>query len=137
MERGDLNQMSFAFTVIDEEWIEKKGELPIRIIKEVDPLYDVSIVTFPAYPTTDAKVRDIITKSGINYDELSGLMFRAKQGLPIQKSDLDLINASIDVLKGYIPKPSGIVPDVLKDEIPQRFNFIQGLELAKLEIELI
>ncbi|MDD5006483.1 MAG: HK97 family phage prohead protease [Candidatus Omnitrophica bacterium] len=105
MERGDLNQMSFAFMVIDEEWEEKKGELPIRTIKEVDPLYDVSVVTFPAYPTTDAKVRDIITKSGINYDELSGLIFRAKQGLPMQRQDLDLINASIEVLKGYIPAP--------------------------------
>ncbi|MFA5385778.1 MAG: HK97 family phage prohead protease, partial [Eubacteriales bacterium] len=105
MERGDLNQMSFAFMVTDEEWEEKKGEMPIRTIKEVDPLFDVSVVTQPAYPTTDAKVRDIITKSGINYDELSGLLFRAKQGLPLQRQDLDLINASIEVLRGYIPAP--------------------------------
>lgn len=106
MERGDLNQMSFAFIVTDEEWEEKKGEIPVRTIKEVDPLYDVSVVTFPAYPTTDAKVRDIFSQSGIDYDSLSGLMYRAKQGLPMQRSDLDLINASIEVLKGYIPSPS-------------------------------
>jgi hypothetical protein len=105
MERGDLNQMSFAFMVTDEEWEEKKGEVPIRTIKEVDPLIDVSVVSLPAYPTTDAKVRDIFGQSGIDYDSLSNLMYRAKQGLPLQRKDLDLINASIEVLRGYIPAP--------------------------------
>ena len=81
------------------------GSRRIRTIKEVDPLYDVSVVTFPAYPTTDAKVRDIFGSQGIDYDSLSNLMYRAKQGLPMQRSDLDLINASIEVLKGYIPAP--------------------------------
>jgi hypothetical protein len=105
MERGDLNQMSFAFMVTDEVWEEKKDEMPIRTIKEVDPLFDVSVVTFPAYPTSDAKVRDIFSQSGIDYDSLSDMMYRAKQGLPMQRKDLDLINASIEALKGYIPAP--------------------------------
>jgi hypothetical protein len=39
------------------------------------------------------------------------MMYRAKQGIPLQRNDLDLINATIEVLKGYIPAPSGIVPD--------------------------
>jgi len=57
MERGDLSQMSFAFTVKEEQWTEKKDEMPIRSIVEVDELFDVSVVTYPAYPTTDAKLR--------------------------------------------------------------------------------
>jgi hypothetical protein len=105
MERGDLNQMSFAFIVTDEEWEEKKGEVPIRTIKQIDPLYDVSVVTFPAYPTTDAKVRDIFSQSGIDYDLLSDLMYRMKQGFPPNKRDLDLINSSIEILHGYVPAP--------------------------------
>ena len=57
MGRGDLNQMSFAFTVKEETWTEKKDEMPIRSIVEVEELFDVSVVTYPAYPTTDAKLR--------------------------------------------------------------------------------
>jgi HK97 family phage prohead protease len=57
IERGDINQMSFAFEVLAEEWI--KGEdraLDLRKIKKVR-LYDVSPVTFPAYEGTDIAVR--------------------------------------------------------------------------------
>ena len=59
IERGDINQMSFAFQVLDEEWI--KGEnknLDLRKIKKVK-LYDVSPVTFPAYEGTDIAMRSL------------------------------------------------------------------------------
>ena len=59
MGRGDINQMSFAFQVRreDQNW-EKTGEGPwIRTIKRIERLWDVSVVTFPAYPQTDAAVR--------------------------------------------------------------------------------
>lgn len=59
MERGDVSQMSFAFTVSkdDQAW-EKNGAGPwIRTIKRVNRLYDVSVVTYPAYPQTQAAVR--------------------------------------------------------------------------------
>ena len=132
MERGDLNQMSFAFMVTDEVWEDKKDEMPIRTIKEVDPLYDVSVVTFPAYPTTDAKIRDIFSQSGIDYDSLSNMIFRAKQGLPLQRQDLDLINASIEVLKNYIPIPPVIVTDEPEDEAPKRLLILRKrLELIE------
>lgn len=57
IERGDINQMSFAFQVLEEEWIRgEKKEPDIRTIKKVK-LYDVSPVTFPAYEGTDIAVR--------------------------------------------------------------------------------
>ena len=58
IERGDINQMSFAFRVMEEEWImaEKPKDLDLRKIKKVQ-LYDVSPVTFPAYEGTDIAVR--------------------------------------------------------------------------------
>jgi HK97 family phage prohead protease len=57
IERGDVDQMSFGFVVVKESWEEnvKKGE-STRTLEEVD-LYDVSPVTFPAYPQTDVAVR--------------------------------------------------------------------------------
>ena len=105
MERGDLSQMSFAFRVEEEKWTEKKDEIPIRSIIKVDPLYDVSVVTYPAYPTTDANLRAMFQEAGLEYEKLSDTLFRLKRGLSVNQIDYDLINTSIEVLKGYIPAP--------------------------------
>jgi phage head maturation protease len=59
MKRGDINQMSFAFSIdrAGQNW-EKQGDADWeRTITKVSRLYDVSVVTFPAYPQTDAAVR--------------------------------------------------------------------------------
>ena len=58
LERGDVNQMSFGFRVRKEQWDEGSADLPLRTLLEVE-LFDVSPVTFPAYPTTDVGLRDM------------------------------------------------------------------------------
>ena len=57
--RGDINQMSFAFTVAEEKWSEDKdsGE-EVRTLLTAERLYDVSLVTYPAYGDTDGSMRD-------------------------------------------------------------------------------
>jgi hypothetical protein len=55
--RGDIDQMSFGFTVGEDRWEEVDGETR-RTILRVDELYDVSPVTFPAYPETDVALRE-------------------------------------------------------------------------------
>lgn len=65
MKRGDVDQSSFAFTVTKDgqNWSEeRKGDGPVvavRTIKKVARLYDVSPVTYPAYPDTSAVMRDL------------------------------------------------------------------------------
>jgi HK97 family phage prohead protease len=55
--RGDISQMSFAFQVLEEKWITNAiSEEQKRDIIKVE-LYDVSPVTYPAYPTTDVAVK--------------------------------------------------------------------------------
>jgi uncharacterized protein len=49
MERGDINQSSFAFTIQDDSWDKENGR-DIRTINKVKRLYDVSPVSIPAYP---------------------------------------------------------------------------------------
>ena len=49
MDRGDITQSSFAFTVEDDSWEERDG-IDIRTINKVKRLYDVSPVSIPAYP---------------------------------------------------------------------------------------
>lgn len=55
MKRGDLDKMSFGFLPTVQEW-DESGDIPLRTIKEAQ-LFDVSIVTSPAYDGTDIGLR--------------------------------------------------------------------------------
>ncbi len=60
IERGDISQMSFGFSVMPggQDWAEDEDGMMIRTITEVK-LFDVSPVTFPAYTATDIAVRSL------------------------------------------------------------------------------
>jgi len=55
IERGDVNQMSFGFMKLRDD-IRYEGGLIVRELIEAQ-LFDVSPVTFPAYPQTDVSAR--------------------------------------------------------------------------------
>jgi uncharacterized protein len=57
MKRGDLDKMSFAFYPEIQEW-DEGGDMPLRTIKRAS-LYDVSIVTTPAYDGTEIALRSL------------------------------------------------------------------------------
>lgn len=58
LEEGVVRQMSFAFgSDVEDEWSETEDGMPLRTIKRFSSLFDVSPVTFPAYPATDAGLR--------------------------------------------------------------------------------
>ncbi len=55
--RGDVNQCSFGFFTLSDKWAKLDGEW-VRTLLEVE-LFDVSPVTYPAYPQTDVAVRSL------------------------------------------------------------------------------
>ena len=57
MKRGDLDKMSFAFVPTRQKW-DESGDIPKRIIQEAQ-LFDVSIVTTPAYEGTEIGLRSL------------------------------------------------------------------------------
>lgn len=62
LKRGTLRKMSFAFTLAPkgDEWTEdRKTGAITRTIRKVQALYDVSLVTNPAYPDTSAALRSL------------------------------------------------------------------------------
>jgi HK97 family phage prohead protease len=54
LRRGDVSQMSFAFEPVKDSW---SGDKKTRELKEVK-LYDVSVVTYPAYEETMVQLRN-------------------------------------------------------------------------------
>jgi HK97 family phage prohead protease len=73
VERGDVDQMSFAFRVIRQNWSKDKSERTLTEVSLADG--DVSVVTYPAYPTTTVEARQKIAhaldaiKEGRKLDE--------------------------------------------------------------------
>ena len=60
MERGDVDQASFAFTVAQDEWHADDEENITRTITRVGELYDVTITAQGAYPQTDSSLRSLL-----------------------------------------------------------------------------
>jgi HK97 family phage prohead protease len=60
MRRGDVNQSSFQFSTLDDKWETRDG-IMVRTVLKVKRLWDVSPVTFPAYPEADSGVRGSLT----------------------------------------------------------------------------
>ena len=59
--RGDVDQMSFAFRVIRQKYNEDRSERLLTEVSLADG--DVSIVTYPAYPTTSVEAREAIKRA--------------------------------------------------------------------------
>jgi len=78
MKRGDLSQMSFAFRTVKDNW---NNDRSVRELREVQ-LFDVSVVTFPAYEETVAELRS--KNACVTVPVTSGLLLRKNQ-IALQK----------------------------------------------------
>lgn len=90
MKRGDLNEMSFAFAAIRDEFNKQGDE---RNVTEAR-LFDVSVVTYPANPWAGAKLR------GVDIDNLHKKLVEARSGeqaKEILESFIDKVAESNDV----------------------------------------
>jgi len=98
IDRKDVDQMSFGFRTIDQMW---EGEYPdeIRTLMKVQ-LFDVSPVTFPAYPDTEVGLRSLEehrkvveeeNKEGNKADEtLVGLSIRRRR-IKIREREMEVV----------------------------------------------
>ena len=65
--RGDVDQMSFAFRVIRQNWSKDRSERTLAEVSLADG--DVSIVTYPAYPATSVEAREAIKRAALALKE--------------------------------------------------------------------
>lgn len=99
--RGDVDQMSFGFSVLPggERWHEAEGGEIIRTVTS-GTLYEVSPVAFPAYPQTSVDARTMTEVYGVKPDiprgdraiapeDTPGDMARARSD--VRRRELDLL----------------------------------------------
>lgn len=59
VERGDIDGMSFMFVVDGELWEEEESDHPKRTVTDIEKVFEVSAVTFPAYEQTSISARGL------------------------------------------------------------------------------
>jgi len=93
VKRGEIKGQSFKFVVMEDEWIYNEGEdILQRVITSLGKVYDTSLVTRPAYPTTSVEGR------GVDVAEIRNKLIAKKEEMQESTPDdsvfrfYDLIN---------------------------------------------
>ena len=85
MKNNNLNQSSFAFTIPSggDEWSSDEAGNNIRTINKIDRLFDISVVTYPAYSQAASDV--MVAQRGLKeYKETKKLVKHSLLGLKIE-----------------------------------------------------
>lgn len=97
LERKDVDQSSFGFRVDEDKWDEDDEGRITRTILKIRRLYDVSPVTFPAYPQTDVAKRSLDKWKTENEPEDTGpTEDEINESLEIKKKKLELMELEIN-----------------------------------------
>lgn len=80
--RGDITGMSFMFNIDEEEWENLDSDLPLRRIKKISLVREVSAVCFPAYEATSINARD-----GVALDNAKMVLDNARATLDSGKNN--------------------------------------------------
>ncbi len=59
IEAGLLTGQSFGFTIKSDEWRDLDTDKPVRTITEIEQIFDVGPVTYPAYTDTSVALRSL------------------------------------------------------------------------------
>jgi HK97 family phage prohead protease len=106
MKRGDVDGSSFGFQTIRDRWSTTKDEngddVDLHNLLEAR-LFDVSVVTFPAYPQTDSAVRSVLAGAAIDVDPLLAALSRATRGQALGPGDRDALQHAMTRLEKLLP----------------------------------
>lgn len=139
--RKDVSQMSFGFRTIKDSWHMEDG-IPTRNLEEVR-LFDVSPVTYPAYPTTDISVRGLaFAAAQISESKDSKLfkaMLRLQAGDELRADEMTLLTDFAVTLqkKLKLSEPAPIHSEPIKPLECRHLNVEKlKLDLIKIQEEL-
>jgi len=127
VERGDVDQMSFAFRVIRQKWSEDRTRRVLTEISLADG--DVSVVTYPAYPTTSVEAREQLREAMKAMKEGRDLSPEAMNALQMVFSDLseghEYIMRSLQMMEEFMSTEDSTYMDE-EDEMKKRAVDVVG-----------
>lgn len=97
VKRGDISGMSFMFSIDEngDDWEGLETEHPLRHVRSIKDLVEVSAVTFPAYESTSINAR----ASNETLDNVRSVLenARSKVNLLDSKNEKDLLDSNKDL----------------------------------------
>lgn len=98
IQRGDIDKMSFMFSVEKDEWEDLDTDHPLRRITKIGSVVEVSAVTFPAYEATDIQARG---KEAL--ENARAALESARESAPasVETDEIELLKAKTQILGGY------------------------------------
>ncbi len=114
-----IDSMSFGFNVIKDSW---SSDGRTRTLESVR-LSEVSVVSFPAYPSTTATVRSL--ESTIDPDKLADALLRLESGEDLDEAQATLITDVVGKLKAQ-PETEEVID-----------NGLDLLDLKKKQFDLL
>jgi HK97 family phage prohead protease len=125
MQRGDVNSMSFGFSVPSrgDKWSDDGMTRELHQIR----LHEVSIVTgFPAYEATTATVRSIdalATRTGMDADVLADALTKLEAGETLSLNHADVIGEAVAKLQESNPMAQDLL-DIKRKQLDMLFKAI-------------
>jgi hypothetical protein len=109
VERRDVVGSSFGFETVRQEWVDEPDGTVVRTLLEVK-LFDLSPVTFPAYPDSDAERRalgdarlvELAAARGIDPLEFVRVLAAAKDG-HVEARHVESVQRWVATLRGLLP----------------------------------
>lgn len=93
--RRDIDKMSFMFSIEDEEWEGLDTDHPVRYIKSIGKIVEVSAVTFPAYDSTsiDARSQQALENAKLALENERGKRDKAVEtALELEKAKFNFLS---------------------------------------------
>ena len=129
--RGDVDQMSFAFRVIRQNWSKDRTERTLTEVSLADG--DVSIVTYPAYTATSVEAREALKKAVLQIKEGREVTGDSLLVLESVFGDLseghEYIMKAVEVM-GTLLGNNGVEGEVEEDALPP----LEDVEEQELEL---
>jgi len=134
MRRGDIDGVSFGAEIIKAKAVEEGKEL-IQDVTEMK-VFEISIVTFPAFPQAKAKAKyNEGNEGGIDFDFLSGILEKNKE--EISDAERNYIKEAVTVLTNFMTVTKEPEPPEPGDHSGEQHTEPDNLTLYERELELL
>jgi len=98
VKRGDITQMSFAFYVIKDEWIQRRNQPRLHVLHKVW-IDDISLVPVPAYAETFAFVRSLAAVEQVSLDTVAAVIERGSIANDTEQAEIDKLLNIVESIK--------------------------------------
>ena len=98
VKRGDISGMSFMFSIDDEKWEDKNTDHPLRRVKSIKSIVEVSAVSFPAYESTSINVRSKNKVLESARSLLENVRSQSNKSLENDNSEIEIAKAKLNLI---------------------------------------